>query len=194
MISTEHILGFTRKDLVARLEALGKVTVAQPLTCEFSISELEIQQEGNSHPVKRKIDAWLKGTEVDTKPAIYRIEANGPALADAMRDAFLALEGQPFKGPQRNKVREGSTVLYIGSSVRGVRARLKEHLRHVYKGTHALHLNRWIGTIDAAQKADGTLVVTVWAVNDPSELVLTQDLENSLWTHLQPVFGKRGGR
>lgn len=194
MISTDKILDLTRQDLVARLDALDRVTVGAPLTSEFSISELELQHEGKKHPVKRKIDAWLKGTEVDTKPAIYRIEANEPALADAMRDAFWSLDDAPFKGPQKNTVRDGSTVLYVGSSMKGVRSRLKQHLCRAHEKTYALHLNRWIAAVDAAHKAHGALVVTVWAINDPSDLALTQDLENGLWTDQRPVFGKRGGR
>lgn len=86
------------------------------------------------------------------------------------------------KFPRLNKV-EPSRVLYVGSSLT-LRSRIKEHLGYGADKTFALRLNRW------APACGFDLLVASYDPAASDEAVLF--LEDTLWRHLTPMFGRSG--
>ena len=78
---------------------------------------------------------------------------------------------------------EPSSILYVGSSTTGIKARIKGHLGDGAKGTYALHLSSWFG---------GEYKVTVRDYGDLDRRVI-QLIEDDLSYELKPAFGKKGG-
>ena len=90
---------------------------------------------------------------------------------------------EEWKKVKRNK----SVCLYVGSS-ENIAQRLKEHLFLCSQSTYAMHLRAWFPTNLA-------ITVNIWDFHDflidedPDDL---QRIEDILWNHYQPLFGRQG--
>jgi hypothetical protein len=87
------------------------------------------------------------------------------------------------------KVKKNETVcLYVGSSKK-IQQRLKEHLFLCKKNSYAMHLEAWL------KKEDLPITINIWDFSvflkdeDPDYL---QTIEDLLWNHYQPLFGRQG--
>jgi hypothetical protein len=79
------------------------------------------------------------------------------------------------------KANEASKVMYVGSSLGGIKRRIKEHKGYGSKSTYALNLDSWF-------KQPCRITVYEYDVR-PQVLQL---IEDSLAHDLEPAFGKRG--
>ena len=95
------------------------------------------------------------------------------------------------KSPKWEKVKKNETVcLYVGSSKK-IQQRLKEHLFLCNKNSYAMHLKAWL------KKEDLPITINIWDFTDflkdeePDSDYL-QNIEDLLWNHYQPLFGRQG--
>jgi len=79
------------------------------------------------------------------------------------------------------KLNAPSRVMYVGSSVTGVKKRLEQHLGNGPRKTYALHLSSWF---------NGKYKITVKQYDVSNEIL--QILEDAFSDELKPAFGKRG--
>jgi NurA-like 5'-3' nuclease len=85
-----------------------------------------------------------------------------------------------------NNKHRGSDYLYVGRSHK-LRSRIRQHLGSNYKGTYALHMQRW------AENFDEKIEIQYFKLVDQDNL-LVQSVEDSLWQKLRPAFGRKGDK
>lgn len=88
--------------------------------------------------------------------------------------------------PRINEENIGTQYLYVGRSQK-LRSRLRQHLGRNYEGTYALHMERWVSTLNE------TIEVQYFKLEDCDNL-LVQSVEDSLWSKLRPAFGRKGDK
>jgi len=93
------------------------------------------------------------------------------------------VDSPEWENVQKNK----SVCLYVGSSD-GIRQRLKEHLFLCNSSAYAMHLEKWF---------DPNLTITIhtWGFyeflnGEHSDYI--QNIEDILWNHYKPLFGRQG--
>lgn len=106
-------------------------------------------------------------------------------------------------------------ILYVGRSSTDIKLRLTQHLTKKYKDTFSLHLAGW----DLKKLFNDKLFIDIYIFhkddytehtkdngddsksskdndNDKKQseeiIILTQDIEDSMWEELKPMFGKKG--
>lgn len=79
------------------------------------------------------------------------------------------------------KLNAPCAVMYVGSSITGIKNRLKQHLGLGHKGTYALHLNQWF---------QGQFKITIQQYEVENQVL--QLIEDDLSDQLKPAFGKSG--
>jgi hypothetical protein len=80
----------------------------------------------------------------------------------------------------------GSFTLYVGRSQK-LRSRLKQHFSGGDEGTFAMHMLRWAAPIQA------TIEVSYYHFKSLENLHV-QALEDGLWMHFKPLFGRKGDK
>ncbi|MFZ6040302.1 GIY-YIG nuclease family protein [Vibrio natriegens] len=88
--------------------------------------------------------------------------------------------------PRVNYENVGSSYLYVGRS-QNLRSRIRQHLSEKYKGTYAMHMERWSCELKV-------LVEIEYFKLTGYESFVIQAIEDSLWSKLKPVFGRRGDK
>ncbi|GHU07230.1 hypothetical protein FACS1894151_01260 [Spirochaetia bacterium] len=88
-----------------------------------------------------------------------------------------------WKNVQKNK----AVCLYVGSSD-GLQQRLKEHLCLCNPSAYAMHLEKWF-------ESNLTITINTWGFyeyldGEPSDYL--QNIEDVLWNHYRPLFGRQG--
>lgn len=84
-----------------------------------------------------------------------------------------------------------SQTLYVGSKMKNLRSRVKQHLGYGHFRTFSLHLNKWDNALEYQIKLEIFKVS-----NDIDKLyqrVITEFFEQELWEQCQPIFGKKSG-
>lgn len=76
-----------------------------------------------------------------------------------------------------------SPTLYVGSSTKGIRSRVRQHVGEGPNGTYALHLKHWF---------EGKYKITIRDYGDLDRSII-QLIEDDLSYELKPAFGKKGG-
>jgi hypothetical protein len=145
---------------------------------------------------EERIDELLKeiptGHTASDKDAdflyVIRIESGNLANSLDLRNKLkTAKDGnKEYKYPQINDNRNVTETLYVGRS-RTLRTRLRQHLGAKSKTVYALHLESW------ATAVNDTIAIDFLRFNKQDNLVV-QAIEDGLWTHLDPVFGKKGAK
>lgn len=111
--------------------------------------------------------------------AIYIIEEVG---GDSEK-TFIALSNyKKTKERACPKLNAPSSVMYVGSSITGIKKRIEQHLVDGPEGTCALHLKHWF---------KGSHKITVKVFSEPAAVI--QIIEDALSHDLAPAFGKTGG-
>ena len=90
---------------------------------------------------------------------------------------------------KRNKSTQSSRrnlVLYVGSKRGRFGSRINQHIGTTNNGTYALHLRQWLPIPEAM------IDVEYYQFGLPVKPSQLQFIEDSLWDHYRPVFGKRG--
>ncbi|MEQ3724482.1 GIY-YIG nuclease family protein [Alcanivorax sp.] len=110
--------------------------------------------------------------------AIYIIEEDG-GDCEATFQAMSAYKKMSDRACP--KLNQPSPVLYVGSSVTGIKKRIKQHLGDGPKGTYALHLSHWF---------TGKVRITIKTYEERPEVI--QIIEDAISHELKPAFGKSG--
>ena len=83
-----------------------------------------------------------------------------------------------------------TACLYVGSSEE-IHKRLKEHLFECEPTTYAMHLDTWF------EKKDLPITINIWDFSEflkdeKSDTDYLQTIEDLLWNHYKPLFGRQG--
>ena len=118
----------------------------------------------------------------DAGPAIYVIEQTKGCPDKAHKDfqKFKGIKKKEIKVSQKNEC--PSSIMYVGSSVKGIKNRIKQHINSEPEGTYALKLKNWF---------EGECKIHIFVYEDITKEVL-QIIEDALASTLKPAFGKRG--
>lgn len=111
--------------------------------------------------------------------AIYIVEELGGDVNETF-EAFSDYKQTKARACARRNA--PSNVLYVGSSITGLKKRISEHLGDGSASTYALQLKHWF---------KGTHQVTVKVYDVPAAVL--QIVEDALAHKLRPAFGKMGG-
>ncbi|MGF6596298.1 hypothetical protein P3T23_001005 [Paraburkholderia sp. GAS448] len=119
---------------------------------------------------------------------VYRFQTEAP---EAFHTAFPESTARTFNLSRKNELMDDSDTLYVGSS-RDFASRLQQHFGFGHEGTYALHLKRWV----PESLCHTPLVLEYWTVRDSKQVRsdVLQTLEDYLWDHSRPIFGRRGSR
>ncbi|WP_341313491.1 GIY-YIG nuclease family protein [Paraburkholderia sp. IMGN_8] len=119
---------------------------------------------------------------------VYRLQTDAPGKFHA---AFPESSACTYKLSRKNELTDDGDTLYVGSS-RDFASRLRQHFGFGFEGTYALHLKRWV----PESLCDTPLVLDYWTVQDSKQVrpIVLQTLEDYLWDHSRPVFGRRGSK
>jgi hypothetical protein len=119
---------------------------------------------------------------------VYRFQTEAP---EAFHTAFPERSARTFHLSRKNELMDDSDTLYVGSS-RDFASRLQQHFGFGNEGTYALHLKRWV----PESLCHTPLVLEYWTVRDSTQVrpEVLQTLEDYLWDHSRPVFGRRGSK
>lgn len=146
--------------------------------CSFSLKPLE----SNYINFRKILPKEMPGNNVR---CIYTISAACSEFKiQALCSRIDELRKTKANFPRMND-NTGST-LYVGSS-KNLRARLNQHLDKSISDTYALHLGRVADIIDFD-------IIIKWFIVPCEYIDISQEIEDALWMHLAPVFGRMGAR
>ena len=172
--------------MLNRARSIRNAEFYNPVECQFTAEQIR------NGVAAQQLGQWLNQSlgENIARPALYSLSVENAEVAQIIRNAFDRLPAGPERGyrlPRRNPEREEQTTLYVGGS-EGIRRRLREHVGSAAAGTYALNMRRW------CPEFDGEVTVRVQSFSPEVGRDCRQDLEDSLWDILQPIFGKKGAR
>ncbi|MEM5552566.1 GIY-YIG nuclease family protein [Pseudoalteromonas neustonica] len=81
---------------------------------------------------------------------------------------------------------DSKQYFYVGRS-QSIKSRIRQHLSHKYKGTYALHMERW------CRELDHDVEVLIYEFEGKNNMVI-QAIEDALWDRLNPCFGRKGDK
>lgn len=124
-------------------------------------------------------ESFLKSIST-SEPSLYFIFDRSDDVQKTFH-AFSDFKKKKFRAcPRKN---EPSDCMYVGSSLRSIRTRLRQHVGlSEAKSTYALHLRHWL---------KGSLEIAV--INYAVDADVLQVIEDGYALELRPAFGKRGG-
>lgn len=117
---------------------------------------------------------------------IFTIEKNKVA---AVRKAALKYWKNKRKTHlSQLNIKSRSSCLYVGSKIKGLKGRFKQHIGTKNKRTYAMHLKSWITTCNV------NIGIEHYSFGDSVKRDVLQILENALWDYYHPLLGKRGAK
>ncbi|WP_318421779.1 hypothetical protein [Photobacterium leiognathi] len=148
--------------------------------------------ELDSEYINKKVKVLPTSNESDTT-YIYVFKVTGKQRNVSKLKGVLEIEKKQQSSnsdekndlPRINNNSSGQYV-YVGRSF-DIRARVRQHLSSGYRGTYALHLERW--SCELNEKLE-ILIYEFNAVNN----VVIQAYEDALWDYLKPCFGRKGDK
>jgi hypothetical protein len=131
-------------------------------------------------------------------PSIYNISclnvAHRKRLTDQYRDFqiqnTLRTKGKDRLNMSRFNKAESST-LYLGSSMNDIAGRIKQHLGGGNSRTYSLHLSKW--ATDFPYKISLYIYLIKHKQDKKLDRSFVELVEQSLWDHYKPIFGKKSG-
>lgn len=148
--------------------------------------ECPLHEIANAEALRSRMGEWSLPAEGEF--VVYRFQADAPIEFHA---AFPEGAARTYKLSRKNELTDDSDTLYVGSS-RNFASRLHQHFGFGFEGTYALHLKRWV----PESLCHTPLVVEYWTVQDSKQVrpIVLQTLEDYLWDHSRPAFGRRGSK
>jgi hypothetical protein len=183
---TDEVIRSARRTILRRAKFIRQAEFADAIERQFTAGQIRSGAAGQG------IKPWLEETLGDqvTRSAIYSISVGNAETAEVIKNAFDGLPNELARGyrlPRRNPVIQGQTILYVGGS-EGIRRRLKEHIGVASAKTYAMNMQRWCPDFE------GRVTVKVQTFSQAVGRECRQDIEDTLWDSLQPIFGKKGAR
>lgn len=130
------------------------------------------------------VDALEKWPAEGQHIYVFRTEAS-PKVASSMHGAFEAAKKAKKGGRAYARLSKPSPVLYVGGSL-SLRTRIVQHLGYGTQKVYAMQLAYW------ASPADVEVELLVAKYKRDIHVDVIGALEDSLWTQLQPMFGRKG--
>ncbi|ANC44730.1 hypothetical protein A6P55_11520 [Pandoraea pnomenusa] len=148
--------------------------------------ECSLHDIANAEALGSRLGEWNLPAEGEF--VVYRFQTEAPIEFHA---AFPESAARTYKLSRKNELTDDGDTLYVGSS-RNFASRLQQHFGFGFEGTYALHLKRWV----PETLCHTPLVLEYWTVRDSKQVrpIVLQTLEDYLWDHSQPVFGRRGSK
>lgn len=148
--------------------------------------ECSLHDIANAEALGSRLGEWNLPAEGEF--VVYRFQTEAPIEFHA---AFPESAARTYKLSRKNELTDDGDTLYVGSS-RNFASRLQQHFGFGFEGTYALHLKRWV----PETLCHTPLVLEYWTVRDSKQVrpIVLQSLEDYLWDHSQPVFGRRGSK
>ena len=182
----DEIIRSARMALFNRARSIRQAEFGDVIERQFSADQIRSGAAGQG--VKPWLEEALGGEVIH--PVLYSISVGNVETAEAIKNSFDELPNELARGyrlPRRNPDGQGQTILYVGGSEK-IRSRLKQHIGMAPRGTYALNMQHWCPAFD-----DG-VIVEVQLFSPAASRECRQDIEDTLWDSLQPIFGKRGAR
>lgn len=169
-----------KERLTALAERVSQVNPKDEFKIEFPIRQILDNPEALVLDLKKSIK---RGT-----PYIYCLTVADNTCLSNLRNAFSeARDGDSGRAYARLNVHE-SSCLYVGSSSNMLK-RIKEHFGYGAKATFALHLAWW-----AEDYTDINLTLAFSEFETTTDAETLQALEDTLWSEMKPMFGRRGSK
>lgn len=151
-------------------------------TCSWDLHTGGLDLNGEEPDLIRKVREWASASGV----YLYVItrESSDPPN-EAVSRAFAEAKATSLRAYAR--LNEPSSCVYVGSSEK-VHQRLKEHLGFGAMGTYSLQLAEWSAPFNLHLRFS----CAQYSAATPSRAL--QALEDALWSHMKPMFGRRGAR
>jgi hypothetical protein len=162
-------------------EEVTRLALSPVRQIECSLSDFE-----NAEALRLRLNEWSLPKEGEF--VVYRFQTEAP---EEFHSAFPERLACTYKLSRKNELADDGVTLYVGSS-RSFASRLQQHFGFGYEGTYSLHLKRWV----PETLSHTPLVLEYWTVRDSEKArpIALQTLEDYLWDHSQPVFGRRGSK
>lgn len=169
-------------------EQLGQLNITNipDYTLKFSTSEVS----------KEKIDEVVNELPVSSDKDfdfIYLFKVTGENKnISGIKHCFTAEKDRQSKNTKekndlcRVNKNDSKQYFYVGRS-HNIRSRIRQHLSKGYKGTYALHMERWCTSLSE------NIEVLIFQYQGEENMVI-QALEDALWDHLKPCFGRKGDK
>lgn len=176
----------TRLDLYKSI--LSNLELVEDLACSFNSSEYR-----NEEAIKK----LSKDILINKTPIIYRFYLDEINVANQIKEAF-----SEFHEYNKNKTRgagrfntskfnnTNGTTLYVGSKMKNFRSRFKQHLGMGAKRTFGMKLKEWDNGIQYVLRLE---TFKIDFKNEPVDRNVIELIEQELWNHYQPIFGKKSG-
>jgi len=182
----ENTKRLSRTSLYARARAIKRVRFGDPVRRVFTVRDI------SRGTPEGEITPWLNERLGDQAnlPMLYCLTVSEVEVATALREAFVQARNVRPKEcalPRDNELHPNGTTLYVGRS-QNIRSRLRQHLWQAPQTTYALNMHRWCPDIV------GHVTVSVQPVLGQAGNEAVQDLEDTLWKTLLPIFGRSGSR
>lgn len=162
-------------------DEVTKLALSPVQRIEFSLTHV-----ANADALRHQLGEWSLPDEGEF--VVYRFQTEAPGDFHA---AFPESSTRTYKLSRKNELTDDGVTLYVGSS-RSFASRLQQHFGFGYEGTYALHLKRWV----PEPLCRTPLVLEYWTVLNSTKArpEVLQTLEDYLWDHSRPVFGRRGSK
>lgn len=169
------------KAMLRTSAAVSKLPLSPARRIECTLSDF-----GSAEEFQCYLTQW--GLPTEGEFVIYRFQTED--VGD-FYSAFPEKSARSYKLSRKNKLTEDGVTLYVGSS-RDFTGRLQQHFGYGYEATYALHLKRWV----PERLWRSRLLVEYWTVRDSERArpIVLQSVEDYLWDHSRPIFGRRGAR
>ncbi len=169
-----------KERLTALAERVSQVTPKGEFKIEFPIRQILENPEALIYDLKKSVK---RGS-----PYIYYLTVADNSCLFELRNAFSeARKGDSGRAYARLNGHE-STCLYVGSSSDMLK-RIKEHFGYGAKATFALHLAWW-----TEDYSDIKLTLAFAEYETITDAETLQALEDTLWSEMNPMFGRRGSK
>jgi len=169
------------KAMLRTSTAVSKLPLSPARRIECTLSDFRSAEEFHRHLAR-----W--GLPTEGEFVIYRFQTED---VDDFHSAFPEKSACSYRLSRKNELTEDGVTLYVGSS-RDFSSRLQQHFGYGYEGTYALHLKRWV----PERLWRSPLLVEYWTVRDSegTRPIVFQAVEDYLWDHSRPIFGRRGAK
>jgi hypothetical protein len=185
---TEEMFNTAVSDATARLQSI--TSKLRKCTCprlgSFDIDLRKLSAETIEKNLADIPGGWgKKEKEIDHIYIIGVLESRPDGISK-LKPLLEAARQQENDYPRINSGHDQTGTLYVGRS-KVLRSRLRQHLGAEGHDTYALHLQRW------ATKVNLKITVT-WMSFTGADDMLIQSIEDGIWSHLKPAFGRIGER
>lgn len=188
-MKTEKIIENTKSHLSEILEELTSVRIIESQTLKLNSTQYRNSKD---------VSVSLSSLKNKSNPIIYVIE-----LVDLEKKAELFNNFNEFwignivKTKNKDRVnisrnmKTGSGTLYVGSSTTNFISRIKNHLGVRGNRVYSLHLCKWDQNL--IYNINIKCFEVVSSKESKINSYIIELIEQQIWDHLQPNFGKRSG-